>query len=177
MEAAKKAISAAEEAKMDIEPNIAALVVGYALEKNDTALAERMFRSVSHNRDFAFHAYRAYLRHYYFASRLNDFDATFMEMINNHIRIPPQDPDARNFVMWLLRSLHTLGRTAAIVQLYREVRKTPMILTNDMYINVIRSLGNEESSEIKQLVSDMKSRNVTFDARMYPRSILTLFKQ
>ena len=78
------------------------------------------------------------------------------------------DPEARNFILWLLRALHNLGRTAAIAQLYREVRKTPMVLTQDMYVNVIRSLGNEESGEIKQLVNDMKMKNVVFDARMYP---------
>lgn len=164
-------LSSAEEANINIEPFAAVFLVACAIEKNDAAFAERMFRSVSHNREFAFHAYRHMIRHYFFASRLNEFDATIMEMINNHIRIP-QDAEARNLILWLLRALHNLGRTAAIAQLYREVRKSPMVLTTDMYVNVIRSLGNEESGELKQLVQDMKMKNVVFDAKMYLKILL-----
>jgi hypothetical protein len=94
-------MSSAEEAKLEIEPSTAIVLVGHALEKGDAALAERMFRSVSRNREYGFHAYRHMIRHYYFASRLNEFDATFMEMINNKIKIPTGISPPPPFLLFL----------------------------------------------------------------------------
>lgn len=106
------------------------------------------------------------LRFYYYASRLNEFDATLQQMINGRIRYP-EDAEAVRFVGWLLYVLTKMGRSAACTKVYNEVRKTRILLSSDSYANVIRSCDKEDSEPLKQIMQDMKNRGVNLDIKTY----------